>query len=269
MTRVINYAALQADNVIVGRVLGLDALGTYSRAYQLVQMPGTYIGQALDRVIFPAMSVIQDERERLGRAALHSVALATIIVAPISAALVVFSPLVVVFVLGSQWAASAPVMQVLAIGMTFRMTYKVFDNVAKALGVLRQRVRRESAYLFFVVTFAAFGAQYGVLGVALGVVGAMAINAILAVADLARSIGLTGRMVLAAAAPGLLLSLVGMMLGVSLLSIFGRGPLSAAFAALSLSAFFFGSTALLAVGAGRFPSAAGAALNYVTRRSRG
>src|SRR5690625_2704445 len=65
VARISNQVALQADNLVVGRWLGANALGLYSRAYQLMVMPTNLFGQVIDKVLFPAMAQIQSEKDKL------------------------------------------------------------------------------------------------------------------------------------------------------------------------------------------------------------
>lgn len=44
LARIANYLANQADNLVVGRYLGADALGIYGRAYQFFMLPANLVG---------------------------------------------------------------------------------------------------------------------------------------------------------------------------------------------------------------------------------
>ena len=44
IARIANFTALQGDNFIVGRFLGMAALGIYGRAYQLTGIPASVLG---------------------------------------------------------------------------------------------------------------------------------------------------------------------------------------------------------------------------------
>ena len=56
-----NKVANQGDNVMVGRILGEQALGFYGRAYQLFALPAQVIGEAFHSVYFPAIASIQND----------------------------------------------------------------------------------------------------------------------------------------------------------------------------------------------------------------
>ncbi len=58
----VNYWSRNADNVLVGKVLGSEALGIYSRCYVILLFPVQQVAQVVNRVMFPAMSTVQDDR---------------------------------------------------------------------------------------------------------------------------------------------------------------------------------------------------------------
>ena len=55
----VNHAALNADNFVVGRWLGAAALGMHSRAYNLMNLPYTYSAVVLSSILFPAFAQVQ------------------------------------------------------------------------------------------------------------------------------------------------------------------------------------------------------------------
>ncbi len=63
----VNYVALNADNFLVGRLLGAPALGLYNRAYTLMNLPYTYASNVLSSVLFPAFAHVQDDTGRVRR----------------------------------------------------------------------------------------------------------------------------------------------------------------------------------------------------------
>ena len=62
MAQIGTLLSQQGDNLVVGRWLGPEALGLYGRAYNLMVMPASAFGRIINRVLFPVMSQVQDER---------------------------------------------------------------------------------------------------------------------------------------------------------------------------------------------------------------
>ena len=64
---IVNYFARNADNIIVGKVLGQAALGDYQMAYNLMLTPIQNISSVVGQATFPAFARIQDNEERFAR----------------------------------------------------------------------------------------------------------------------------------------------------------------------------------------------------------
>lgn len=175
-----NYCATQGDNFVTGRWLGADALGFYGRAYQLIVMPATLFGRAVDRVLFPLIASIQDDRKRAGTALTTGLGLTGVLTAPLAVVLVVCAPELVQVLLGEDWTAVAFPLQLLACGLVFRTGYKVSDGFVRAIGAVYNRAARQAAYAVLVLGGTYVGAQsFGVPGVAGGTLLAITANYLL------------------------------------------------------------------------------------------
>ena len=92
LARIANCVALRGDQLVVGRWLGADALGIYSRAYCFVGLPANLFGTVVDRVIFPAMAMVQKDRQKLAEAYSRAVGLVAMTTIPLSAVLFALAP---------------------------------------------------------------------------------------------------------------------------------------------------------------------------------
>ena len=107
MARMAVILANQADNLVVGRWLGAVALGVYGRAYQLMAVPTSLIGDVMDRVLFPAMSRVQDDPARLAAAFLRGTALLVLATLPVGVVAAILAPEFVAVAFGrdgSRWS---------------------------------------------------------------------------------------------------------------------------------------------------------------------
>ena len=59
------YIASNFEKVLLGRFWGVDALGIYGRAYQLINIPTDNLNSAAGEVAFSALSRLQDDPVRL------------------------------------------------------------------------------------------------------------------------------------------------------------------------------------------------------------
>jgi O-antigen/teichoic acid export membrane protein len=111
----INYWARNADNLLVGKLIGSAGLGVYSRAYSLMLLPITQVITVISRVMFPALSLIQDDTKRVRRIYLRAMGMIALITFPMMTGLFVVAEPFVLAVLGAQWAAVIPVLQILCV----------------------------------------------------------------------------------------------------------------------------------------------------------
>lgn len=202
LARIFNYLATQADNFIVGRYLGAEMLGLYSRAYQLLMLPTNLIGTVLDRVLFPVMASVKKDSARLRQAFDTSIGVVVLLTLPLSVGLFVAGPQVILTVLGDQWQAAIGPFRVLILFLVWRTAYKISDSLARAVGAVYRRIWRQLAYFLAVVVGALVGQHFGGLtGVAWGVGLAVMVNFILTLqlsisllgASWAQVLGILGR----------------------------------------------------------------------------
>jgi O-antigen/teichoic acid export membrane protein len=175
--RVLNFFSLQGDNFVVGRLLGVDALGMYSRAYQLMTLPAMYVGQVFEKVMFPAMAKTQGNHAKLAREFLVTLEAITLVALPAGGVMYFFASEIVHVLFGPRWSAVVPVVSIISFGMFFRTAYKCSDTVVRSVGAVYHYAARQALYTILVLTGAYVGSLVsGLEGVALGVVGAVALN---------------------------------------------------------------------------------------------
>lgn len=179
LARVANAFAAQADNLVVGRAMGAEALGFYSRSYQLMSVPAMLLGGAMDKVFFPAMASIKNENERLKRIYMAAVGVCALLAFPLSSVMITLSSEIIGLALGQQWLPAADVFAALCSCLVFRMSYKMSDSLALAKGAVYGRAWRQFIYGALVAAGAWFGKGYGLMGVGLGVALAVFVNFLL------------------------------------------------------------------------------------------
>jgi PST family polysaccharide transporter len=171
--------ANQADNLVVGRWLGAVALGLYSRAYQLMSVPTSLLGDVFDKVLFPTMSRVQEDARRLTSAYLQGTAVVALVTLPAGVVAAVVAPELVTVAFGTKWEALVPPFQVLALGMMFRTSYRMSDSLSRATGKVYRRAWRQALYAVLVFVGAWVGQAQGITGVAWGVLIALFLNYLL------------------------------------------------------------------------------------------
>lgn len=177
--RVLDYFAWQADYLVVGRLLGVPALGFYQRAYELMELPGRYLGKVAEKVLFASMSQLQTRRELLARAFARTVEISSLMVLPATAYIALMAPEIVRVMYGDRWLPVVPVLQVLLLTPLFRTAGRVAEALARATGAVYGNAGRKALAVAAVVGGAWLGQRWGIIGVAWGVGGAIVFSALL------------------------------------------------------------------------------------------
>jgi len=184
---VANYVALNADNFIIGRVLGPAALGLYARAYNLMNLPLIYFAGIMGSVLLPAFSRIQDDRERMKRSYLVSVYLIFLFSAPTMMFVLIAAPDIIIGIYGHRWTGAIRPLQVLALFGALRATYHVGGILAQGAGRPWSEFARQLMYAGLVAVGALVGTKWGITGVAWAV-GIAIIAMYIATAQLSRTV---------------------------------------------------------------------------------
>lgn len=169
LTQLGNYAASNVDYAIVGRFLGATMLGFYSRAYLLLLQPANLIGTMGDKVLYPALSAVQEDRPRMVRALNQTLALCAMIQIPASVMLVIIGPEVVLVLLGNQFAGAVLPFQILIASLFFRTGFKFLVTAFRATGHVYASAVWQWGYAALVGILALVGLQWQTPGVAAGV----------------------------------------------------------------------------------------------------
>lgn len=118
-SRIAYYAYSNADQVIVGKLLGKDSLGAYSFATTLSTTLSQEIASVVSRVVPGIFSAVQSRPEELRRYFLVLTELVAYVTLPVSLGLALTADYVVRIVLGPQWTAVIVPMQLLCIYAAF------------------------------------------------------------------------------------------------------------------------------------------------------
>jgi O-antigen/teichoic acid export membrane protein len=108
----VNLGLLNIDYIIVGHVLGPDALGLYSLAYRICFLPYVSIGVVVNGAVFPYYCRLPS-RTALARSAESIIGLVCALSMPWFAGLVLFAGDITL--LGSKWAPAAGAVRFLAL----------------------------------------------------------------------------------------------------------------------------------------------------------
>jgi PST family polysaccharide transporter len=111
----VNYFSRNADNILIGKFIGADALGLYAKAYQLLMMPITQIRNPLDQVAMPVLSSLRNQPERYVKYYQRLVDIIASLTMPLTVYCAIEADFLIQLLLGPKWEGVVPVFRILAI----------------------------------------------------------------------------------------------------------------------------------------------------------
>jgi PST family polysaccharide transporter len=158
----------QLDKVIVSRVLGGGALGTYSLAQRTVTAPVNTVSESVATVSFSVFARDQNDPRALRAGATRVGGVVALVVMPSMIGLAVLAEQAVVVVYGAHWSAAIPVVQVLAPLAALQALSNVPRSVMYARGRSDWLYRWGLAYCLVGAMVMVVSSRWGLIGVSLG-----------------------------------------------------------------------------------------------------
>jgi O-antigen/teichoic acid export membrane protein len=165
--RSINYFNSQFDTILIGKLLGIEALGIYSVAKNLVMKPAQIISPIITKVTFPIMATIQNDTNQLKSIYLKTINYLCSVNFPIYMAIVVLAEPLVLFLFGEKWTESVVILQILSFYFMFRSIGNPIGSLQLAKGRADLGFYWNLGLFMFIPLAIYMGSFYGLVGVSL------------------------------------------------------------------------------------------------------
>jgi len=116
---IVVFLATQGDDLFVGKVMGVTALGFYQMAFRFANLPSSEIG-VFSRVAFPLYSKLQNNLPKLKSVYLKITRLFIFFTIPLATGIFILSPQFIHIFLGDKWMPIVPALRILAISSVIR-----------------------------------------------------------------------------------------------------------------------------------------------------
>lgn len=121
-------------NIIMGSLFSISTLGYYSNALKIRDGAAQTLTDAIQKVSFPILSKLQDNKDSMVEASRRILKLSIFIIYPILFGLAATSESIVKVVFNEQWLGMIPIMQILAINGLLIPLHKVNLNILTVIG---------------------------------------------------------------------------------------------------------------------------------------
>ncbi len=115
LNNIIRFIHSKSDIFIIGKIVGTQALGLYTIAYEIATLPSSELLAPIRRALLPGYAKMADDPKALRTGFLNVFSLTLLIGLPVAAGIGLIADPLVKIMLGEKWLASIPIIQVLAI----------------------------------------------------------------------------------------------------------------------------------------------------------
>ncbi len=212
------YTRKNMDKALIGAVLGTASLGIYTLAFMLTETVRSRITGMIGRVMFPAYSRVQADREEVARLYLQVVRYATLATFPVASLMILYAGHLVPMLFGDGWLDAVAPVQILSLAsMLFALSG---DPSVVLRGIGKPKIAFHIAlWNTLIVGFPALfigTTNFGVNGAAWAVVIHYATSRVAGQYYLRREISVNGASIFRASFPAFVVAITIMLLGVYL-----------------------------------------------------
>ena len=164
------FLITQGDDIFVGKILGVTALGFYQIAYLISNLPATEITHVISKVTFPAYSKLQDDISQLKDGYFRVLQLTVFLSIPAGGAIFVLAPPFTAQFLGQKWLPMVSALQVLCFFGVIRSIGATMGPILYGTGRPQVQTRLSAIQLaFLTVIIYPLTISWHILGTSLAV----------------------------------------------------------------------------------------------------
>tara|TARA_B110000261_G_scaffold156736_1_gene190981 strand:- start:13 stop:1479 length:1467 start_codon:yes stop_codon:yes gene_type:complete len=168
LSKFVNYFTKKGDLFLIGKYIGNDSLGIYSKCYQFTVQITKSINGIIIKVMYPSISKIKDDSTRLSEVFLVVSQVMLSIYSLIFLIGAMFSSEIVHLILGERWSGMIPLIPIFLLLGLFLGLGSISAHFLKALG--HAKLHFKIVFFNSILTITLFIAclQWGIKGVAIG-----------------------------------------------------------------------------------------------------
>jgi O-antigen/teichoic acid export membrane protein len=165
LNRILWVCSAQVDALIVGRLLGKEALGFYSVAIHLAMLPLTKLLGVVQPVAMPAFARIQDDLPRGAEALKRAVRVLVVAAFPVFWGISAVAPEIVGVILGAKWAPALLPLQLVPLVMPLRLVWSFTNTAVDGVGRVKVSLGNTVTILVAMAAGLVVASRWGILGI--------------------------------------------------------------------------------------------------------
>lgn len=188
------FLVTQGDDILVGKMLGANALGFYQMAYLISNLPTTEITHLISQVTFPLYSKMQENIPKLSSSYFKIFQLTTFISILVTALIYVLAGDSTMIFLGEKWMPMVPVLKLLVLAGLVRSVQSTSGPVFYALGKTEIDTKIQSVrFIVIAILIYPFIVKWGLIGASLAVLVSILVTCLLSMAMIIKTLCISSR----------------------------------------------------------------------------
>ena len=162
--------AHQVDKLLMPRLLSVEALGAYNRPKDFINHISSKLNGIFDSALFPVLSSIQDEKEKLAKAFNQSLSLLNAFAMLLTLTFAFNSQFVIRVFFGEKWMSLNLVTVILSFALVFNIDGRLSDCYLRSMGMTKEQFYFRIFEAVLKIIGVVVGYRWGIIGVAGSVV---------------------------------------------------------------------------------------------------
>lgn len=129
LSNFINYFSRNADNLIIGKYLGMSALGYYDKSYRLMMLPLQNVTNVVSPVLQPFLSDFQNAKNLIADKYIKIIKLIATISFPLGIGLFFIGDELIRLVYGPLWEKAVPTFRILSLSLPLQMILSTIGSI--------------------------------------------------------------------------------------------------------------------------------------------
>ncbi|MCR9289860.1 MAG: MOP flippase family protein [Bacteroidetes bacterium] len=164
-----HYWTRNLDKLLIGKYLGMSDLGYYNRSYSLMLVPVKRVSSVISTVMFPSLSIIQDDKLRIKSIYLKMSRIIASVTFPIALIFFLSAEPFVYGILGNEWLEAIPIIKILAFLSAIQSINTLNGNIYLSQGATALQFKLKLFTTPIPILLIIGGLQFGINGVALAI----------------------------------------------------------------------------------------------------
>jgi O-antigen/teichoic acid export membrane protein len=241
----IDEAGAAAPDLVIGKMIGMDAVGIFSKALAVLAVFHKAVTNAVTPVVYPLYAEHVRGGDDVRDIYLRTVSYMTAFAWPFFACVAVMALPILRLLYGEQWDAAAPLIRIMCFSSAIYSMSSMSRYFLCAIGQVKAQARLDGMTVMLRIVLLIVAAPFGLPAVAWAIVGATLFRVTITMRCLTRLGAISVAQVAHASSKGLVLSAISVLAPAAVLTLSPDSPALAALAAAASVLLWFAGIVLV------------------------